>query len=283
MMANPHKNTNSHSLFFLLFLLFSGWFAATLLSLYVAQSFPDADKSIRFYWLLLSELIFAAPILIYLYRREKFSFKSFLLILPPPQIWKWLGLLIIGLIPLLDALDRIVIRFFPLPPEYNQYLSELAPDSLGSWIAAILSLGVIAALVEELLFRGILQKEVLNQTGSWRRALVFSVLTFAMIHAVPQLFIQIAAAAVILGLLALGFNSILPGIVFHFFNNLWSLFLLGYQEQSLSFYETDGLVRVPVIILSGIFVYFAVLGLQTDFTLPGAPFSRTDEGEEEDL
>ncbi len=283
MTENQEQSKNPFSIFFLLFLLLSGWFIATLLSLYVAQTFPDTDKSARFYWLLLSELIFAGPLLFYLYRRAELSCENLLLVLPPPRIWKTQLLLFIGLIPILDALDRIMVRFYPLPQEYSQYLEQLAPDGASSWIAAILSLGLTAAIVEELVFRGILQKEVLKQTGSWPRALIFSVLTFSMIHAVPQLFIQIAAAAVILGLLALGFKSILPGILFHFFNNLWSLFLLSRQDTPLSFYEADGLVRVPIIILGGIFVYFAVLGLQNDFSLPKAPISTSVDEKEDKL
>ncbi|HDR05297.1 MAG TPA: CPBP family intramembrane metalloprotease [Candidatus Marinimicrobia bacterium] len=277
MTANKKNSSQPLSLFVLLFWLLSGWFIATLFSLYAAQSFPESGKNLRFFWLLLSELIFAAPLLFYLHRQKKLTLSKMLLTLPDMKVWKPISLLIIGLVPILDALDRIIIRFFPMSPEYIQYLGELAPDSAASWIAAILSLGFTAAIVEEIIFRGILQREVFIQTGSWQRALIFSVLTFTMIHAVPQLFFQIATVALILGFLALGLNSILPGMVFHLVNNIWSLFLLSRPEGSLSFYENEGLIRVPVIVLCGVFVYFAVLGLQNYISIPKAPLSANDE------
>ena len=95
--------------------------------------------------------------------------------------------------PILDELDRILSKLFPLPQALEKYLESamdsLRTDSLAELIIIIFGAVIIAGISEELLFRGFLQRSF-EQEGSPLRAIMISSLVFAFVHFSPQ-FLQI--------------------------------------------------------------------------------------------
>lgn len=101
-----------------------------------------------------------------------------------------------------------------LPDNMQQVFSEMMENPLG-----IISIVVMAPVVEELLFRGAIQGYLMRRYNRPYLGIVISSLIFGVIHANPA---QIPFA-VILGM-ALGWmyyvtGSLVPGIFMHFINN----------------------------------------------------------------
>ena len=119
----------------------------------------------------------------------------------------------------------------PLLVEANYWLSRemVGQKAFQKAIAARLSgldygtivllLAVLPAIFEELAFRGFILSG-LRRRHPPMGAILISAILFGAFHLNPYQFPNAVALGVVLGMLALGSRSILPGIVFHFMNNL---------------------------------------------------------------
>src|SRR5262249_58815422 len=87
--------------------------------------------------------------------------------------------------------------------------------------AAIVVFALVPAVCEELAFRGFILSGLEHQHRT-RSAILLAALLFGFLHVLLSLFQQLFNATllgVVLGMLAVRSRSILPVIVFHFFNN----------------------------------------------------------------
>ena len=75
-----------------------------------------------------------------------------------------LSLLSIGFIILIDELDRIVYTLFGKPDYLEELVEQLKITSMFNGLIIIITTAIVAPLVEEMLFRGYLQK-VLEEIG----------------------------------------------------------------------------------------------------------------------
>ncbi len=135
-------------------------------------------------------------------------------------------------------------------------------DSLGGLFINILIIAVLAAFGEELIFRGILQRLIIEKTqsihwGVWISAVIFSAFHMQFLGFVPRL---------VLGAL-LGYSFIWSGSLFvpilaHFFNNATAviahyLFKKGYIPVDINREENFGIPLILIsFILSFILIYF---------------------------
>jgi len=112
------------------------------------------------------------------------------------------------------------------------FIAPFENDALG--LAGLFLLaGPVAALAEELLFRGLFYGWLRQKTGVALAAVASAVL-FALVHAYvfvagPTLFFEIAALAVLLALLLEASRSLWPGILCHALNNMLVLGLYLYS------------------------------------------------------
>jgi membrane protease YdiL (CAAX protease family) len=178
-----------------------------------------ATASISKVGLLVSEIFFLIPPLIYL-RRKGYNIRTCLR-------WNAVSLkvliatLLIGLalVVLLDELDRIINQFFPMPKEWQQMLSGLFV--LETWTDYVLvgsGVVVVAAICEESLFRGFMQVSF-EAHGGVTRAVLFTALLFALVHFNPWWMVQILMLGVFLGFLSWRSASSVPGMIVHGLNN----------------------------------------------------------------
>ena len=111
-----------------------------------------------------------------------------------------------------------VYYLFPATGYVFDMINTSSPETAGEYLAEILSSAAIPALVEELVFRGIVLG-MLRRYGD-RFAIVVSALLFAVFHAN---FLQMSLAFLIglaLGYIVVKSGNLWPAIVLHFANNV---------------------------------------------------------------
>jgi membrane protease YdiL (CAAX protease family) len=160
----------------------------------------------------------------------------------------------------LEEINRWVANLIPAPPWFWELFNGIFESDYG-WYGAFLKVAVVAPIIEELIFRGlILQGFRRNYNGFV--AVVMSALLFALFHLNPWQFPATFVLGLILGWLMLRTNNILLAILGHSINNALVLFTVTYWEQLHShaifllekkeFLQISGLV----VALSIILMYF---------------------------
>jgi membrane protease YdiL (CAAX protease family) len=161
-----------------------------------------------------------------------------------------------------DALGYTI----PLPPEALNV-------TLADEIAMVVGTVILAPLVEEFLFRGVLQSAY-ERRGPVR-AIIASALLFVLIHQELAQSVALVPVALALGYVTWRTRSIVPAILIHAGNNL--------QAVLVSFLEGGGLRRVgfspsPVGALVGVAVAGGALWLLTAQTERPRPDREAPEG-----
>ena len=116
-------------------------------------------------------------------------------------------------------------------------LLELFPDAFlkmidkmgmhGGW--SILMLVVLAPVMEEVLFRGILLESVRSKHSAGR-AIVVSALMFGVIHLIPQQVVNAFVIGLILGYIYVRTESLWPVIVIHALNNAMAYVIMQWSD-----------------------------------------------------
>ncbi len=125
-----------------------------------------------------------------------------------------------------------------------------------SFAGVLLSLVIVPAVCEEVLFRGVLLAEY-RALGDWN-AILITALCFAMLHFSVENFLAYLFAGVLLGMVAVVSRSIIPAVLLHLLSN------------ALNVFASDQFLRITLLKNGSFFVGFllAVLfGLSLFFFL----------------
>ena len=101
-----------------------------------------------------------------------------------------------------------------LPRVIQSQLVELLRHPLG-----FVAVGLLAPLVEEIVFRGAILRALLSQFSKAWVAILISAVLFAAIHANPAQMPHAFVVGLLLGWMYWRTSSILPGMVYHFVNS----------------------------------------------------------------
>lgn len=141
---------------------------------------------------------------------------------------------------------------------YQEQFSKLMLDP----VALIIMTAIIAPILEEILFRGIVMKGLLNNKVNPISAIIISALVFGIMHFNPWQFAGASLLGLVLGLVYYKTKSLLMPILLHAFNNLVSaILMLVCQSESFSevFKINPELLLVIGIVLFAIpFYFFAI-------------------------
>jgi len=206
--------------------------------------------------LLLFELFTIVPALIFVVR-NKFS-AVLVFRLRPVNLKIIVMSIFIGfsLTVIADELDRLIQLIFPMPDILLKALEEtLKIQNTTDLIIVILSAVLMAAICEELLFRGFLQTSLEN-TFDITRAIMLTALLFAIVHFNPWWTIQLILFAVFLGVMAWKSNSIIPSIIAHLINNGVALIFNNVDKSHLEWYFWRNHVDPYIIGLAGLLLIF---------------------------
>ena len=153
----------------------------------------------------------------------------------------WLGFsLVIFIVPSIELLSLLNAQIpFPAWLIEGEYIVEasigrlLADKSLGGILFNFFSIAILTGIGEELLFRGIIQEELLRWFKRPHLAVWVSGLFFALVHWQFLGVIPRTALGVILGYALLYSRSLWIPIAMHIWNNAAALFAVYFVGQDL--------------------------------------------------
>ena len=260
------KNTNIRTAFgiVILSLLLAILVGAGLVALFT-KILPNLNSSrISLLSMSISTVIIGLPVIIYLRRKElsisehlrinKISSNTFISIV----------IISIGFIIIIDELDRIVYTLFGAPEYLQDLVEQLKITSIYSGIIIIVTTAIVAPIVEEMLFRGYLQKVLEDSWGDITKAILVTSLFFALIHLNPYWIVQIYILGMLLGYLSWRTNSILPGIILHGLNNGFAVALNNAETVFNRYYNWHEHVNPIWIFIAIILIIFGFKMLNKD-------------------
>ena len=132
-----------------------------------------------------------------------------------------------------------------LPNIVEEQFDMIMKDRMGYFVV-----GLLAPLVEELVFRGAILKELLQ----WNRrpwvGIVISAVLFAMIHMNPAQMPHAFLIGLLLGWMYYRTDSIVPGVVYHWVNNTAAYVLYNfYPNPDLTLLDLFGNSRAVLMAL----------------------------------
>ncbi len=219
--------------------LFSGWFLGTVILSFALALFWPMDLHMNLFVVSLGELVFMIGILAYFRRKAGLQHRcllgggvkvSALLYLPLIVPLKLVSLLFLG----------IIASLFPINTET---LEEFYFWETEDQLVLLLAIGIVLApIVEEVLFRGLLFQRLAVKWGLGQGIVVSSVI-FGLLHLDD--FIGATLIGVALCLVYLRTRSLFVPMLLHFSYNAMSLFFT--TEQGRSFFQSidqipDGLL-----------------------------------------
>jgi membrane protease YdiL (CAAX protease family) len=232
-------------------LVILSWFSAALLTSLATFVAPQID-------LILGELFFVLPAVLYI-QRHKLSFShTFRLHGIDKKMVGVCSLLGISITVLIDELDRIVGTFIEVPPELEELLSKaMTVESFAHGVIVFVAVVLFAAVFEEMVFRGLLQ-QALERRLPLQNALFATALIFAFLHVLQPWIIQVLILGLVLGYLAWRSDSVIPGILLHAINNAFALIFMNTQIASLEWYNWNGHVNPPVLVVASGITYYGI-------------------------
>ena len=135
-------------------------------------------------------------------------------------------ILTLGMIIVSSEIGNIINAIIPPADWYISLVEELITLPLG---AALLTVAILPAVLEEFLYRGCFVLG-LNPNVGRTKTLIASSLLFGLVHLNPWQFFPAVFIGYILGLLALRTGSIVLPIIAHFLNN--ALVVLLYHNEN---------------------------------------------------
>lgn len=167
----------------------------------------------------------------------------------------------LGLVNILLCVGIGILVNFGLGPIVNSFnifldwigyeLSADLPlvlDSFGMLALSVLLFALVPAIVEELLFRGVILQG-LRKFGD-KIAIVLSALMFALIHFAAEQFVLPFIFGMIMAYVVIKTGSILSSIIIHFTSNLVSLICIYFNFEYLVNMEPIWFVLLSILLLS---------------------------------
>lgn len=173
--------------------------------------------------LLIGELVIMIPPLFILAQR-KVTLMEVLPFHPISPITILMSMVMIcGVIGLVAVYEVLIIPYFPVPEFLQQMDDSLFDGGMFANIMLIIAAVVVAPVVEEFLFRGLLQQSLFYEYGSLLPALVIPTIIFALFHIgylfyVPALIELLALGILLAWLMAKTGNVLIPILVHALFN-----------------------------------------------------------------
>lgn len=190
--------------------------------------------------------------------KEVFSAKFFNpLVIIPLITFFW------GAHNLLEVVNVAIEKVLPAPPWFWELFSNIFESDFGWW-GAFMKVAVIAPIVEELIFRGLILYGLLKNYRA-TTAVFVSALLFSLFHLNPWQVPATFVLGLLLGWLMIRTRSIILAILGHSLNNLLVLLTVTYWQQ-INTYSISLMDKKEKLLLSGmviglslILIYFATL------------------------
>ena len=166
----------------------------------------------------------------------------------PWAVFFWAAVASLGtLVP-----SEIFLELVPMKDVNSEMLVEMMSSRWG-----YLAIGIIAPLVEELVFRGAILRSLLRSLDRHWAAIVVSALLFALVHLNPAQMPHAFCLGLLLGWMYYRTHSVIPGIIVHWVNNTAAYVLFNILPNAEDFRLIDLWGGSPLHI--GMAVVFSLL------------------------
>ena len=125
----------------------------------------------------------------------------------------------------------------------SDWVIESVRRMMQGGLPSVVTICVLAPVVEEMLFRGVFLRSFLQRYGPWR-AILLSSLLFGLVHFDPGHMILATLLGIALGWLYYATRSLWPSVIAHAFQNAGVMLYLHLVPESLA---TADPVPVPVL------------------------------------
>ncbi len=206
-------------------------------------------------------------ILIYGIRRSKAPLKEIFplklfnpLVIIPLVTFFW------GAHNLLEEVNMRIEKVLPAPPWFWELFSKIFDSDFGWW-GAFLKVVVMAPVIEELIFRGIILNGLRKNYPSFT-AVFMSALLFSLFHLNPWQMPATFVLGMLLGWLVIRTRNILLAILGHAINNLMVLLTVTYFSQ----FNTHGIFLMPdkeKYLISGMVIFLSIILIYLSTLWPG--------------
>jgi len=234
-----------------IFLMVTGLLLASVTAVFIMMATSGINEiTAAQIGLLIGELFLPVPIFIWarnfkidmrhLFRLNRVSASSVIASIP----------LAVGLTIITDEFDRIAQSLVSAPAEFSK-IQEIM--TITDPLSAFFIIGVVIIVetfIEELIFRGFFQRILEYRFNDVTKAVLYSALSFALIHFNPWWIVQIYIIGIFMGYVAWRTNSIWISFILHAINNSIAVLFTHLSENSLGWYEWRGHVS-PVIFILG--------------------------------
>lgn len=192
----------------------------------------------------------------YAYRKAKVPLKELfpakffnILVVVPILLFLW------GDQNLLDIINKSVDKLIPPPPWFWELFNKVFESDFGIY-GAFLKVAIIAPIIEELIFRGVIMHGLMRNYSKFTAVFV-SALLFALFHLNPWQFPATFILGLLLGILMVRTRNIFLCIAGHSLNNALVLLTMtyGHEIQKISYLQPG---NPKLLIASGIAVAVAL-------------------------
>lgn len=248
------QNSPAKELLTLLLCLFLGMSLGGLISYGIMASGSDNIQTTKLLLVVQQITIFIIPALLFSYIifRKEAGREMGLLSFASARI-VFLSLMSIFTISIFIQYSYQLNQLLPMP-EWMLKMEEegkslikqiLVMDNIQDLIFNILLIGVLPAIGEELLFRGVIQKRLAEhlkrpQTAIWLSAIIFSAIHFQFQGFFPRMFL-----GALLGYLFWLGGSLWLAILVHFINNAFQVIMYYLYEKKITDIDLDAEFAIP--------------------------------------
>lgn len=176
------------------------------------------------------------------------NFYTYLLIFP----------MMIGMMFISEFITSLIPTTGPFWGKYYEFFSQLMEQLTFEPVVMIIMTVIMAPIFEEIIFRGIIQKGLMNKGVDPRRAIFYASIIFGLVHANPWQFVGAVLLGCVLGLVYYKTKSLLLPMLLHGFNNLCSSLLVTYTKSESfadAFKISEWVILAAGIVLFSLFYY----------------------------
>ena len=161
---------------------------------------------------------------------------------------------------------NVVMEWIALPDFMEDTFFEIANEPLG-----IVSMALLAPLVEEMMFRGAIQNYFMRTSSNPWIGIIVTALIFGIVHMNPQQIVYATLLGVVFGWIYYRTRSLLPVITGHVLNNsiaVISMKIFGAEDMEAVTVD-DKTVMIPFLLF--IVVIVVLLAISINRELPSVP------------
>lgn len=253
----------------------------TILALIIVSTFDVSPNSIGFTYLNL--LVSPVAILVTVstvLRKYEIKFFEIAPLKCKPKYYLIAVMLIFGLLFALSWVNTVTVEFLKLfGYKESEGLQELENhiSNMSGWglIPALIFVAIIPAVMEELLFRGLILRNTERTAGSIA-AIFLAGFAFSLFHGSPEQTVYQFILGCIFAFITIRSGSILPAMLMHFINNALVVFLIHFHA-----YNADGALNISEGGAAAVFILSALclIGGMVWLILDKSPLKKGIKGE----